>query len=51
MRSLSSQEDGGGPASRGSFFSQDLPEPASTLVCPDAVCGDVSGYQYFHILQ
>lgn len=51
MRSLSSQEDGRGPGSRGSFFSQDLPEPASTLVRPDAVRGDVSGYQYFHILQ
>ena len=51
MRSLSSQEDGGGPGSPRSLLSQDSSESATPLDRPDAVCGDVSGYQYFYILQ
>lgn len=51
MRSLSSQEDGGGPGSSWSLLSQDSLESATSLDRPDTVCGDVSRYQYFYILQ
>lgn len=51
MWSLSSQENGGGPGSSQSVLSQDFFESATSLDRPDTVCGDVSGYQCFYILQ
>ncbi len=51
MRSLSSQEDGGGSGSSWSVLPKDSHESATALDRADAVCGDVSGNQYFYILQ
>lgn len=51
MRSLSSQDDGGGPGSSWSFLSQDFVEQTTSLDRPDTVCGDVSGDQYFCTIQ
>lgn len=51
MRSFSSQEGGGGPGSSWSVLSQDFLESAASLDRPDPVRGDVSGYQYFYVLQ
>lgn len=50
VTSFSLQEDGGGPAHYWSRLSQGLPESSPPLDRSDAVRGDVSNYQYFHIL-
>lgn len=49
--SLSSQEDGGGPAPYWPRLSQDLPESAPPPDGSDAVRGDVSDHQHFHLLR
>lgn len=51
VRPFSSQEDGGGPDPSRPVLSQGFFESATSLDLPDPVCGDVPGYQYFHILQ
>lgn len=49
--SLSSQEDGGGPAPYWPRLSQDLPDSTPPPDGSDAVRGDVSDHQHFHLLQ
>ncbi|XP_056880356.1 uncharacterized protein mrvi1 isoform X2 [Takifugu flavidus] len=49
--SLSSQEDGGGPAPHWPRLSQDLPESTPPPDGADAVRGDVSDHQHFHLLR
>lgn len=48
---FSSQEDGGGHAPHWSSLSQGVPEPPPPLDRSDAVRGDVSDHQHFHLLR